>query len=645
MQSRKRPSKPKAGGANTSRPAQNADKTRATSTPYVVLARKYRPRTFDDLIGQDAMVRTLKNAFELGRIAQAYMLTGVRGIGKTTTARILARALNYSLPGKDVGPTLDMREEGEHCQAIMESRHVDVIEMDAASHTGIDDIREITEAVRYRPAYARYKVFIIDEVHMLSKSAFNGLLKTLEEPPEHAKFIFATTEVRKVPVTVLSRCQRFDLRRVESGKLVAHFRDIVKREGRKIEDDAVMLIARACEGSVRDGLSLLDQALAHAEGVVTAADVRAILGLADGARIFDLLECVFTGAAADALARLEALYADGAEPERIVAELANAVHVITRIAVAGEAGAVTAALGETERERAKALAVKLNIAALSRAWQMLLKGLDEVMKAPVPLAAAEMVLIRMCHVADLPPPDKVIRGLIGGTGDGGQPQTNQEHSTNESLTQDVPVLSSPEQQARKFWQSERAEAASQRPAAMTGMLVQPDELEGPMPPRLENLADVAALAGSKRDIKLKIALEEYVRLVRFRQGHIELQPLADAPANLANELGRKLTAWTGERWLVSVSDAHGEKTLGEQRREADARMRAEIERHPIVQEVFRHFPDAEITGISELSSTGKDGADAPPPAASSEDRNEKPDEYDEAGQRTAKQNGRDAGGD
>ena len=307
----------------------------AETTPYLVLARKYRPQTFEDLIGQDAMVRTLKNAFQSGRIAQGYMLTGVRGVGKTTTARIIARALNYSKPDEDTGPTIDMPDFGEHCQAIMESRHVDVVEMDAASHTSIDDIREIIESVRYKPAYARYKVFIIDEVHMLSKAAFNGLLKTLEEPPPHVKFIFATTEIRKVPVTVLSRCQRFDLRRVDAKLLTEHFAKIVKTEGQKAEKEALLLIARAAEGSVRDGLSILDQALAHGQGKVKAANVLAMLGLADRGRIYDLLDAILGGKPKDALEKLEALHADGADPVQIVSDLAEAVHTATRIKAAG----------------------------------------------------------------------------------------------------------------------------------------------------------------------------------------------------------------------------------------------------------------------------------------------------------------------
>ncbi|MFV0368825.1 MAG: DNA polymerase III subunit gamma/tau, partial [Hyphomicrobiaceae bacterium] len=376
--------------------------------PYVVLARKYRPASFEDLIGQSAMVTTLKNAFASGRIAQGYMLTGVRGVGKTTTARILARGLNF----EPDGPTTEMPSLGPHCAQIMESRHPDVIEMDAASNTGVDNIREIIESARYKPMVARYKVFIIDEVHMLSKGAFNALLKTLEEPPEHVKFIFATTEIRKVPVTVLSRCQRFDLRRVDVPELMAHFKGIVGKEDATADDDALALIARAAGGSVRDGLSILDQAIAMGQGNVTEVAVRDMLGLADRGRLFDLLELVFSGKAGPALESFAALMRDGADAGQLMADLAEAVHLATRIkAIGGEAA--MEGLSAEERRRASHLAKNLSVPLLSRAWQMLLKGIEEVSRAPHPAAAAEMVLIRICYTADLPSPDEIIRTLGG----------------------------------------------------------------------------------------------------------------------------------------------------------------------------------------------------------------------------------------
>ena len=388
---------------------------------YRVLARKYRPITFDDLIGQDAMVRTISNAFEASRIPQAWILTGVRGVGKTTTARILARALNYELPdGSVTGPTIKMPVMGVHCQAIMESEHLDVLEMDAASHTGVENVRQITDSVRYAPSMARYKVYIIDEVHMLSDKGFNAFLKTIEEPPPHAKFIFATTEIRKVPITVLSRCQRFDLRRVDAGLLVKHLDGIAGREGITVEPGALVLIARAAEGSVRDSLSLLDQAIAHAAGPVRAEDVRQMLGLADRARTIDLFGAVMKGDAAAALNELREQYDTGADPAVVLADLAEFTHFVTRMKIV-PAVADDVALAEVERTRGRVFAEKLSLRVLARAWQMLLKGVAEVEAAGRPLAAAEMVLVRIAYAADLPTPDEVIRSIAGNDG-GSRPQ-------------------------------------------------------------------------------------------------------------------------------------------------------------------------------------------------------------------------------
>ncbi|MEC9367507.1 MAG: DNA polymerase III subunit gamma/tau [Pseudomonadota bacterium] len=562
--------------------AARAPEPGAAGLDYAVLARKYRPRTFDELIGQEAMVRTLRNAFATGRIAQAYMLTGVRGVGKTTTARILARALNYTGRGGEKGPTVDMPDLGEHCAAIMESRHVDVLEMDAASHTGIDDIREIIESARYKPVSARYKVYIIDEVHMLSKAAFNGLLKTLEEPPPHVKFIFATTEVRKVPVTVLSRCQRFDLRRVEAAQLRAHFASIARQEGVGIEDAALALVARAAEGSVRDGLSILDQAIAHASGTVSADHVRAMLGLADRARVLDLLEVLLNGDAKAALEGLAALHADGAEPAQVLAELAEGVHMATRIAAAG-IGAADPTLSEAEREKASALAARLDMPALARAWQMLLKGLAEVQGAPAPLAAAEMVLVRMAYAAELPPPGDLIRQFTGAPA--GATGTQISASARADRPRGSPSGGS------------RASVA-EAPAAA------PAEAEWTA---LASFEDVVAIAGEKRDLKLAHALERQVRPVRFRPGHIEISVTGDAPRDLASTLGARLTEWTGQRWMVSVSDQGGGKTIAERERE-----RAEAERaaredekrrlmeHPAVKAALEHFPGAVIEDVRPL---------------------------------------------
>ncbi|MBX9827273.1 MAG: DNA polymerase III subunit gamma/tau, partial [Xanthobacteraceae bacterium] len=408
------------GGLDLGGPGGDA----ATAASYRVLARKYRPSNFADLIGQEAMVRTISNAFETGRIPQAWILTGVRGVGKTTTARILARALNYELPDGSVkGPTIELPTFGLHCQAIMESRHIDVIEMDAASHNGVDDVRQINDAIRYAPVNARYKVYILDEVHMLSTAAFNALLKTLEEPPPHAKFIFATTEIREVPVTVLSRCQRFDLRRIDAATLVTHLGNIAGKEGIEVEQEALALIARAAEGSVRDSLSLLDQAIAHAAGKVRAEDVRQMLGLADRTRIIDLFEALMKGDVAAALTELREQYDIGADPAVVIADLAEFTHFVTRMKVVPSV-ADDVSLGEAERTRGRALALALSIRVLSRTWQMLLKGVTEVEEAGRPLAAAEMVLVRIAYVADLPTPDEAIRAIDSGGGASPQPQGN-----------------------------------------------------------------------------------------------------------------------------------------------------------------------------------------------------------------------------
>ncbi|WP_333793600.1 DNA polymerase III subunit gamma/tau [Hyphomicrobium sp.] len=572
--------------------------------PYVVLARKYRPQTFDDLIGQETMVQTLRNAFASGRIAHGFMLTGVRGVGKTTTARILARALNYETETVDQ-PTIDMPAPGRHCIEIMESRHPDVIEMDAASNTGVDNIREIIESARYRPLSARTKVFIIDEVHMLSKGAFNALLKTLEEPPGHVKFIFATTEVRKVPVTVLSRCQRFDLRRVDVPRLAAHLKSIAANEAAAAEDDALLMIARAAEGSVRDALSILDQAIATslgaAGGSVTAASVRALLGLADRGRIFDLLEMLAGGRIAEALAAFDDLFQDGADAVQVLADLAEAVHVTARIKAVGP-DAAGEGLAQDEKRRAAALGDRLSMALLARLWQMLLKGLEEAGKAPNPLAAAEMVLIRIAHTADLPPPDEVIRML------GGAPATRRE-----------PVDRKPAEPAEPAPTAQAAHAPSARAPSLDesenpasfDFASEPDEEllddeageSAPAPSislrPLATFADVAALAGDRRDVKLRIALEEQVSLVRFdgTAGAIDLFLLPGAAPDLANDLREKLNKWTGRRWIVALSKTPGERSLGEVRREREEQEIAALKRHPAIATVLAAFPDAEVSAV------------------------------------------------
>ncbi|RMF03534.1 MAG: DNA polymerase III subunit gamma/tau [Alphaproteobacteria bacterium] len=599
--------KKKTGSARQAR-QQGAGAAPQPAPGYAVLARKYRPRTFDDLIGQEAMVRTLRNAFASGRIAQAYMLTGVRGVGKTTTARILARALNYEREGID-GPTIDMGEPGVHCAAIMESRHVDVLEMDAASHTGIDDIREIIESARYKPVSARTKVYIIDEVHMLSRAAFNGLLKTLEEPPDHVKFIFATTEIRKVPVTVLSRCQRFDLRRVDSDTLKEHFAGIAEQEGVAVSDEALTLIARAAEGSVRDGLSILDQAIAHAAGEVGADHVRAMLGLADRGRIFDLLEAVFRGDAKAALNGLGALHLDGAEPERVLTDLADAVHVVTRIAAAG-ADAADPTLSEGERDRAQQLAAKLDMPALARAWQMLLKGIGEARTAQRPLAAAEMLLLRMCYLTGQPSPEELARMLAGepsvppGADAAAGPKPGPDA---QALAPAGPGGGAPHGAARALKLEESAAAGE--PA-----LPEPPQASAPAAEAVpESFEALVELVESRREVKLARALRNGVRLVSYAPPSVEFNLVEGSDPGLANELRAFLGRETGRQWVVAFSDAPGEKTLAERERErareAEARRLAELEAiraHPAVQEVLQHFPGAEITDVRPLGGDGEE---------------------------------------
>jgi DNA polymerase III subunit gamma/tau len=574
--------------------AEPAASAPAHPESHAALARKYRPKIFSELIGQEAMVRTLKNAFASGRIAQAYMLTGVRGVGKTTTARLIARALNYEAPGVD-GPTLDIEAEGVHCRAILESRHLDVVEMDAASHTGIDDIRELIDSAHYKPNIARYKVYILDEVHMLSKPAFAGLLKTLEEPPEHVKFIFATTEVRKVPVTVLSRCQRFDLKRIEIDTLVEHLAKVAAAEGARAERPALALIARAAEGSVRDALSILDRAIAFGGSEVETGSVRGLLGLADRTRIFDLLEKTLKGDAGAALKELAALNRDGAEPGQIIADLADAVHAVTLVKAAGPSSADPAA-SEAERGRAADLASRLSMPSLARAWQMLLKGHDEVRESPRPLAAADMVLVRLAYAANLPPAGELARRLTEGTGTGGP--ENAPASKSSRKPEPAPMLS--------------AELPPAAPRDEAQSPIAPAEETVP-PPELKSFEDVVALADAKRDLKLKHALVEQVRLVRFKPGTIEINPLPHAPRELGQELMRKLKAWTGRVWIVAVSDEEGAVPLGVQRREREAREIERVREHPAVKEVMQLFPDARIAAVRPVAEPApqQDDADAP----------------------------------
>jgi DNA polymerase III subunit gamma/tau len=571
---------------------------------YRVLARKYRPSSFDDLIGQEAVVRTVSNAFETGRIPQAWILTGVRGVGKTTTARILARALNYQLPDSSVkGPTIHMPVPGVHCQAIMESRHMDVLEMDAASHTGVDDVRQINDSVRYAPASARYKVYIIDEVHMLSTAAFNAFLKTLEEPPEHAKFVFATTEIRKVPVTVLSRCQRFDLRRVDADVLMAHLANIAARENVEAEPEALGIIARAAEGSVRDSLSLFDQAIAHAAGLVRADAVRQMLGLADRTRVIDLFDSLVRGDIAGAFKEFREQYDTGADPIVVLSDLAEFVNFVTRVKIV-PATADNLAFGETERRRARDFASKLSMRVLSRMFQMLLKGITEAQAATRPATAAEMVLVRIAYVADMPTPDEAIRMLEQNGGaspaiaGSAVPRAAQGPGSSSSGSSAPGVSSMPSSPARAASMPRASAEASARP-----QMIAP--VSGAQPAvtalRIASFPELVALAGEKRDLLTKSALEADVRLVRIEDGRLEVTLERSAARTLINDLSRKLEQWTGRRWTVIVSNEAGQPTLRSQNElQKNERERA-AESDPRVKEVLARFPGAKVVEVRKLA--------------------------------------------
>ena len=564
---------------------------------YRVLARKYRPSDFTGLIGQEALVRTLRNAFASGRIAHAFMLTGVRGVGKTTTARIIARALNCIGPdGKRKEPSIDPCGVCEPCVAIAESRHVDVQEMDAASRTGIDDIREIIEGVRYAPASARYKVYIVDEVHMLSKQAFNGLLKTLEEPPPHVKFIFATTEIRKVPVTVLSRCQRFDLRRIETEVLVEHLGNIATLEKIAVEPAALSMIARAAEGSVRDALSLLDQAIAHESGTdaaIGAESVRAMLGLADRGRVLDLFEKLMGGEIALALGVLKEMYDNGADPLVVMQDLLEITHFLTRVKVApGAEGFFDG--GSSEAARAVTMAGKLSVASLARAWQMLLKGLIEVRDAANPMPAAEMALVRLGYAAELPPTERLVRELRDGEAPHAaaqQPAPPRGGSGGGSGGPRAQMAPLPSEALRVDAAQERMEAA---PAI-----------------ELRSLEDIVALAKAKTARLLATQLESNVHLVSLERCRIEFRPNAQAPKSLATDLAQRLRDWTGERWIVTLASEGGAPTLVESRAAAERAKKDAVSQEPFVRAVLDAFPGAEIIAVRDREEP------EPPPAEES----------------------------
>jgi DNA polymerase-3 subunit gamma/tau len=587
---------------------------------YRVLARKYRPRDFSGLIGQEPMVRTLTNAFSTGRIAQAWMLTGVRGVGKTTTARILARALNYKTATANQ-PSIDLSETGEHCEAILEGRHVDVIEMDAASHTGIDDIREIIDQVRYAPVSARYKVYIIDEVHMLSTQAFNGLLKTLEEPPPHVKFIFATTEIRKVPITILSRCQRFDLRRIDAGLIKEHLARIGEAEGVTADDDALSMVARAAEGSMRDAQSIFDQAIAHSGGQVTAETVRDMLGLADRARVIDLFEHLMKGDVAAALAEFRAQYDVGADPATVLTDLAEFNHLVTRLRFVPDA-AHDNALSQEERRRGAELSEKLSIRVLSRTWQMLLKGIQEVQGSSRPVAAGEMVLIRIAHAAHLPTLDEALRSLDGagagnapvspGGNGGGMPHGNGGGGGASAIGSTYVPSGGGGGQTMRLVQSTPELVQHEAP-------VRAPEPEPVAEVPIKSLADIAGLAETHRDIAFKIIFKRNVRLVSVEPGRLSVNLTPDAPKTLLGDLTNRLQKWTGRRWIVSVSNEKGGPTLWEEENNRREMAFADARADPTVAAILKTFPGAKIVDVRIPDAVAEEGEDLPAPEFDGDD--------------------------
>ena len=563
---------------------------------YQVLARKYRPATFSDLIGQDTMVRTLTNAFEANRIAQAFILTGIRGTGKTSTARIIAKGVNCIGEDGNGSSTTEPCGKCEHCESISNGRHVDVFEMDAASKTGVADIREIIESVQYRATSARFKIYIIDEVHMLSNSAFNALLKTLEEPPKHIIFIFATTEIQKIPVTVLSRCQRFDLRRIEPEIMIEYLKNVAAEEGVEISKDALALITRASEGSVRDSISLLDQSISNAMDKIDAKDIRDMLGLSDRGRILDLFNLIVSGDTVGALNELSSLYSDGGEPEAILNDLAEISHWISLIKITPEA-AEDPTVSPDERSRGKTIANRLNIRSLSRMWQMLLVALDEIRIAPNSMMAAEMTIIRLTHVSELPSPEELIKKIQNGSIQGNK--TNipiQDSTTNNKIQGSI---------------SDNVSKAISHPVVYKSVSHSTQNLAEDRnfnPEHIYSFRDVIELIKLNRDIQLLVEVETCLRLTSFSSGRIEFVPTNDAPANLAQKLGTKLTQWSGIRWAVSVVNEGGESTIAEMKLDESNKLNALAKEHKMVQTAFLVFPNAKITNIRSTESMAQEAA-------------------------------------
>jgi len=581
----------------------------AVDASYRVLARKYRPTKFAELVGQEIMVRTLTNALDSGRLAHAFVLTGVRGVGKTTTARIIARALNCVGPDGTGGPTDAPCGVCEQCTAISEDRHVDVLEIDAASHTGVGDIRELIDGVRYAPVSARYKIYIIDEVHMLSTQAFNALLKTLEEPPPRVKFIFATTEIRKIPITVLSRCQRFDLRRLDGTTMLSFLADIAAREEVAAAPGALQLIARAAEGSARDGLSLLDQAIAHGGEKINEALVGEMLGLADRGRVLDLLDTVFAGDLPAALKHLADMNAAGADPIVIIQDLLELTHWLTRLKVTPDAGE-DLAVAEAQRMHGREMADKLSMAVIARAWQMLLKGLQEAQAAPMPLIAVEMLLVRLAYVADIPDPAELLRQVKGDK----KGEANQEAAGKTPIAGAPPPTLTPAPPGDEAmvsapgWTSGTGSAPASPPVSAQAKPIEvpsvdPVAVADPAAPPTLDLSDFNALVGlveHRREPTLHATLLGDVHLVHYEQGRLELRLENRVPRDFTHRLQTLLEQWTGRRWVVSISGEPGAPTLHEQRQQHSAALRHSVADHPLVVTTLATFPDAEIRDVRRV---------------------------------------------
>ena len=613
--------------------------------PYRVLARKYRPTMLAELVGQDVLVRTLTNAFSSGRIAHAFLLTGVRGVGKTTTARIIARAMNCVGPDGKGGPTIAPCGVCDHCRAIAEDRSVDVLEIDAATHNGVDDIRALTEGSRYAPLNARTKVYILDEMHMLSKAAVAALLKTLEEPPPHVVFIFATTEIRKLPLTILSRCQRFDLRRVEPPLLAQHLTNICGKESVQIDDEAALMLGRAADGSVRDGLSLLDQAMALADGAISAALVQEMLGLADRGRTFDLLDALFAGNVADALGNLRAQYDLGADPVLVLEDLMDLVHWLTRlkaVPTSPDRAARTAA----EQERGRTTAAKVSMPTLARAWSMLLKGLDEAAQAPDPMAAVEMVLVRLAYVAEMPSPAELVEKLNARPAPAAEARVSQRVAPLARTSTDAPLAPAPpparasappppparEAPARPprtpdpgqrdaSWErpSGRDRAPSNRPKGPDGPVAPYPTLSQPPRapiPKIETFADVIRVMGERSEARLRAELMQAVHIVKFTPGEIVLRLNERAQKDLPQRLVLKLQEWTGTMWTSTLSREPGEPTFAQQEAATREQRLTEARADPAVQAVLAAFPGAAIRDVRDIA---KAPAPTPDETTSDED--------------------------